>query len=207
MHDSQHQAQRRTQILTAAERVFDQHGYAAATVGAVATEAGIAKGSIYNYFKSKEELFKAVFTNVLVQAESEVDRRIQTPLPARQKLEQMLDYWFENLSRHNRIGRLVLEFWATAAREGGSGELTRILQQMYSQWRERIASIVDEGVSTGEFNPQFDKLVAASLIMAMLDGIEIQSILDVGVNVDTTLLAAMKRAILTGLSVARNEEP
>ncbi|MDR7482208.1 MAG: helix-turn-helix domain-containing protein [Armatimonadota bacterium] len=48
--------ERRRQILDAAARVFAARGYAAATIEAIARDAGVAEGTIYNYFHSKEEL-------------------------------------------------------------------------------------------------------------------------------------------------------
>lgn len=47
-------------ILAAAARVFAQRGFDGADVGQIAREAGVAKGSIYNYFASKEDLFTFV---------------------------------------------------------------------------------------------------------------------------------------------------
>ena len=49
--------ERRREIMEAAEKVFEASGYAAATMAAVADQAGISKGSIYNYFESKQNLF------------------------------------------------------------------------------------------------------------------------------------------------------
>jgi len=50
------EVERRTQILEAAARVFSRKGFAGATVREIAQEAGLAEGSIYNYFRSKEAL-------------------------------------------------------------------------------------------------------------------------------------------------------
>ena len=56
---------RRQAIIAAAQEAFDAHGYAATTIDEVAAKAGISKGNIYNYFRSKEELFEQVFVNVV----------------------------------------------------------------------------------------------------------------------------------------------
>jgi AcrR family transcriptional regulator len=69
---SENQLGRRQSILAAAEKVFGDCGYAATTMEAVADKAGISKGSIYNYFKNKHDLFKSLFTGAfqIVQDES-----------------------------------------------------------------------------------------------------------------------------------------
>src|ERR1019366_9731597 len=57
--------QRLEQILTAAFEVFAAHGYEAARIDDVAERAGIAKGTIYLYFKGKDQLFRAVVRNLI----------------------------------------------------------------------------------------------------------------------------------------------
>src|SRR5882724_327139 len=65
---------RRDEILQAACRIFASLGYSAANVEDIAKEAGMAKGTVYLYFKSKEEIFAAVLARDL---ESLTDRTIE----------------------------------------------------------------------------------------------------------------------------------
>ncbi|MGE0768797.1 MAG: TetR/AcrR family transcriptional regulator [Hyphomicrobiaceae bacterium] len=58
--------QRRQAILEAAIEVFAAEGFAAARLDAVAAKAGVAKGTIYLFFKDKEDLFEQILTNALV---------------------------------------------------------------------------------------------------------------------------------------------
>ena len=51
---------KRRQILEGARRMFLDQGFDAASMGAIAREAGVSKGTLYVYFKSKEELFEAI---------------------------------------------------------------------------------------------------------------------------------------------------
>jgi len=51
---------KRQQIIDGACRVFLEHGFDAASMGEIAREAGVSKGTLYVYFKSKEELFEAI---------------------------------------------------------------------------------------------------------------------------------------------------
>src|SRR5208337_3371299 len=56
---------RQAEILAAAFEVFAAHGYEAARIDDVARQAGIAKGTIYLYFRDKEQLFRAVVRSLL----------------------------------------------------------------------------------------------------------------------------------------------
>lgn len=57
---------RKQQILDAALAVFSEKGFAMATTAEIAQAAGVAEGTIYNYFKSKRELFIAVIKNLII---------------------------------------------------------------------------------------------------------------------------------------------
>ena len=54
---AEQKAQTRAQLLGAADRLFEQQGYAATTLAQIAEEAGLTKGAVYSNFASKEELF------------------------------------------------------------------------------------------------------------------------------------------------------
>lgn len=199
-----HTTQRRKDILAAARKVFNASGYAAATVDSVAAEAGLSKGSVYNYFRSKQDLFKQVFMEDLCRAD-DAAAVVSSDRGAAEKLQLLLDQWFERIAENQRIGRLVLEYWATAAREEREGEMTATLQGIYNRWRDLIRAIVVQGIENGEFADHFEPQMAAALIVAIVDGVGTQAMLKVSVPVDQAYLAALKRAILTALTGRRFE--
>ena len=101
---------RRSDILAAAEKVFAAKGYTEATVDEIATQAGISKGSVYNYFESKQTLFAELFLQSLVEDEAEVAALVEQDKPARVKFEEILQAFFHRFTKYNHLGRLVLEF-------------------------------------------------------------------------------------------------
>src|SRR3989339_335124 len=54
------QPEKRDRIIISAARLFARHGFAKTDVAQIATEAGVAKGSIYNYFESKDDIYVEV---------------------------------------------------------------------------------------------------------------------------------------------------
>lgn len=199
MAETPEMAERRKAILAAAVRAFDASGYVATTMESVAVEAGISKGSIYNYFTSKHDLFQQVFAATVAMAEADAAPLLEGSGSAVEKLDKLLDFWSRRLEYHRRIGRLVLECWATAAREQ-QGQVAEAYRQAYGRWRDRIAAVLAQGAARGEFGRQFDSPLAASLILAIMDGIEIQCILDVGIDVSEEFLAGLKRGIFIALA-------
>ena len=196
---------RRQKILAAAEAVFDANGYATATVEQVAAKAGISKGSIYNYFRSKEELFEQVFANAVSQLEAQALQILAEQVSPDQKLSHFLDYRFRCIEETSRFGRLVLEAWVTASRDQQS-ELAKRFSEISDRWQRWIAGILAEGAAQGQFALQFDSPVGAGLILALLDGMEIESILGFGPKLDEKYRQAMNTAVLAALR-APKEEP
>ena len=192
-------ARRRAEILAAAAAVFDANGYAATTMAAVAARAGVAKGSLYNYFPSKHDLFTQVFTASVAEDEEGVDALLASPVSVAEKLDNYIDYWFHGLARYKRIGGLILEFWANIARDRRKGELAGLFQEMYRRWRDQLAGIVRQGVDSGELRADLDSDAAARLIMSVMDGLTIHVILDISPTIDEALLAALKRGLLGSL--------
>ncbi len=206
MTNDDHTVKMREKILSAAERVFEVGGYTQTTIDAVAAEAGIAKGSVYNYFRSKRDLFIGVFVRAMDAQRQESEKLLHDRLSASQKLFGILDQWFAGMPYHRRLGGLFLEFWATAARDEQDGQVAATVNRIYNTWRQVLMPIIVEGVEAGEFKGQFDPEMAATLIMSIADGITVHAILDPALNIDEKLLAAVKRAITAGLNATESAE-
>ena len=196
--------ERRQEILNAAQAVFDAKGYAESTVEEIATNANISKGSVYNYFGSKEDLFAAVFAEALAADHSVVDGLIGSNVPASQKLQGLLDHVFERLEAFTRSGRLIMELWAVAAKKA---ELADAMAQSHAYWRGHIRAIIEDGVRSGVFGTHFDPGVASSLIWATINGIIVQSLFDREAEVGERSLASLKRGLLAALSAWSRTSP
>ncbi|MBT3200861.1 MAG: TetR/AcrR family transcriptional regulator [Phycisphaerales bacterium] len=199
-------ARRRSEIIIAASRVFDANGYAATTMDAVAAEAKLAKGSLYNYFPSKHSLFVQVFTIALGEDEQATEMLLTEPVSATEKLSRYIDFWFSRLEHYKRIGGLILEFWANAARDDRQGEISSLFQTMYARWHGRISTIITEGVQSGEFSSEVDIPAAAISILAATDGVTLHTIMNVGLHFDSASLETMKQGMLASLTAGPQEK-
>jgi len=198
---------RRKEILAAAEKVFDENGYASTTMEAVAGQAGISKGSIYNYFQNKADLFSQVFLSLIGEDALAEQDFADENFTATEKLDRLLNNWFARLEHYKRLGRLVLECQATAARESQEGELAEVLTNIHADWRRKLMEVLAWGIRNGEFKLDFGPEVAASLIISVIDGIMVQAIFDVGIVVDAEFLSALKVAIMAGLHSGTGTRP
>ena len=192
---------RRKAILDAAMALFDRQGYASTTVDDVAAAAGLSKGSIYNYFDSKQDIYTQLFNRAVLQDEADVNALVAAPMGAGKKLCAILDYWYQGFAVDLKMGRLTLEFWATAARETRPEPLAENLQAAYGRWIARIGRIIQAGIDSGEVDPPIDPEAHATLFLGLIHGLMLNAILGIGSTVDEKFMASMKRSILVGLGI------
>ena len=82
-------ADKRDRILSAAERIFARHGFFAAKVSDVAKEAGVADGTIYLYFKSKDDILISLFERRMRQLNTALKESV-TGKPPREQLREFI---------------------------------------------------------------------------------------------------------------------
>jgi AcrR family transcriptional regulator len=97
---------RRDQILDAAVGVFAKNGFAGANMEQIASAANVAKGTIYLYFKSKEEIFKAILNErSFVPHLADL---VTEDLPLEIMLRQIAEGYFQYMESHLSIVRMAL---------------------------------------------------------------------------------------------------
>jgi len=193
------QAQRRRGILASAQRVFAAKGYAEASVDEIALAAGVAKGSIYNYFQNKQDLFAQLFAESMAQMRSQIVQVMDEDISAQEKLARLLDMGFERVITDDmKVGQLALEFWAGAVRQGQAGPLAEVFSELYDWYHSVLVGLLHLGQQRGEFELKYDVDVSATLMMAVLDGLWLQSLLGV-VSVGKEHIETLKQVIFASL--------
>jgi AcrR family transcriptional regulator len=159
--------ERRTQILTAAAGVFSRKGFQQARMEDIAAEVGLSKPALYLYFASKDaivlELMRRLFDLELADLE-DLGRRSGT---LRERLlafnERVLRQW-ASMAVH---APLMWEFYAVAMRDKAVRALVR---GYFRTIRERIATLVTQGVKAGELRA-VDPHEVAVAILAVWEGL------------------------------------
>src|SRR5438445_3530723 len=153
------------EIVAAALDVFVEHGFAGARLEDVARRAGVTKGTVYLYFKSKEALFKAVVRQTIVPAIAQGEALAQAFTgSARELLERLVrEYW--RLVGETSLAGIPKLMMAEAAT---FPELTRFYyDEVVTRGHRLMAGVIERGIKNGEFRP-VDVKVAAKLAMSPL---------------------------------------
>jgi AcrR family transcriptional regulator len=119
-------AQKRTEIVRHAAEVFARTGYHETKMQEIATAADIGKGTIYEYFRTKEELFLAVYDAWMTAYETLVRTSVDAAEDAMAKVDAIRDSAVAFYESRAAQAPLLLEFWAHALRTDNPAFLERI---------------------------------------------------------------------------------
>jgi AcrR family transcriptional regulator len=150
----------RARLLQAARAVIEEGGYAAASVIVIAERAGVAAGTLYRHFASKEELFVEVFRAVC-DREVEAMQAAAEAMPASashvDRLETVLATFAQRALRRPRLA------WALIAEP--VDPLVDAERLAYRErYRELTAQALNAGIAAGELPEQNVELTAAALV-------------------------------------------
>ena len=170
--------ERRRELLVAASEIFGRNGYNESTVDEIALQAGVSKGSVYNYFNSKQDVFEQLFVSGIQSDLKLLEELVRVETTATEKLDKLITLFFEHASRHHQCGKLALEFWAKAACDKPNGVFRTSIRELYGVLNKMLADVLREGEAHGEFLLEHGAEIGATLILAMLDGLDVQNMLN-----------------------------
>jgi len=125
---------RRGEIIDAARRVFARRGFEGGIIDEIAKEANIAKGTVYLYFRSKAEIYKAVFDHDMKALKQSTMDRIDAAETLRGKIEAFILARLENAEARQDFFRIM---------DAEQGHLS-ITRSQYRNWlREPVLHLAD----------------------------------------------------------------
>jgi AcrR family transcriptional regulator len=171
--------EKRGRIIEAAAQVFAMRGYNRTLIADIALQAGIGKGTIYEYFDSKAELFFAVFEWFNEQLAASTLVQIQElGGPASKRLAVLIDSLTTALTEIEDLYSLVMEFWAATTSSEMRRRLGEEFRRIYDDYRQLIGGLVREGILHGEFRADVNVEAIAAGLVGALDGIFLQAWFD-----------------------------
>jgi len=159
--------QTRQEIIRKAAPVFNQRGFAGASMNDIMQATGLEKGGLYRHFTCKQQLATEAFRYTLEQA---VERRTAhlAEIPnAVEKLRHMIKAFVETPSPVPGGCPLMNTF---VDADDTNPELRELARKGVAAWKSRIASIVSSGIERGEIRPDTAPSRIANLIVANLEG-------------------------------------
>ena len=155
---------KREAILGAATKVFAVNGYFNSKVSDIAGEAGIADGTVYLYFKSKDEILHSIFDRAMAEFIAEGRKEIADISDPAERLKRIAEL---------HLGRLGADRDMAIVFQVELRGSTKFMQEFsaagFSEYLDIIRSTIADGQKAGVFRPDIKPIVAAKILYGALD--------------------------------------
>ncbi|MCX8043014.1 MAG: TetR/AcrR family transcriptional regulator [Desulfobacterota bacterium] len=169
--------EKKRQILKAALAVFSRSGYHESTIAAIAREAGIGKGTVYEYFKDKETLFMELFSFLIEDHLQYLGIGKPESIAPAKRLEEIILGTFHALGSMGHIYNIFLDLKTRCVNKTDDTFYHEQFARLYREFRRELAAIIHAGQQRGFFRALHPD-IAATLIIAVMEGIMNQWIAD-----------------------------
>lgn len=155
--------QRRIEIIEAAIEVFGEYGFHKGKVEKIAEKAGIGKGTVYEYFSSKKEIFQQMLRYVFETYMEEAQKATLEKDNVKDKFMALLNYHWDFIDLHvDAIEQTFFQF------KNISDEIKPYIVQSHKIMIDFLSEIIAEGIATGEIRGNIDKEKAALIILGVI---------------------------------------
>jgi TetR/AcrR family transcriptional regulator len=160
--------QRRETIIRGALKVYVEKGYAAAEIGDVAEQAGVARGLVYYYFKDKQALFRELFTYMFDQSTKHIHSHFGQENPVLEMLEKFVSSMYNNMLEQSESVQFFMRMRHDLHELFKPDEL-KILT-WHVEYIQVIQNTLKRGMESGEIRQMAPKLLASQFWGAVMHG-------------------------------------
>lgn len=161
-------------LVAAATRVLARKGWAATRVEDVAAEAGVAKGTVFLYFDSREAILGAVFDAFQAELVAGARTAADGEGPALARLSALVRSLLSAAAERPDLAGIVTDLWS--AGRGGDGSALD-LSTLYGPYREIVAELLQQAVADGSARPDLPPH-AAAVVVGAVEGVLLQWVVE-----------------------------
>lgn len=152
------------QIVDAAVIAIAENGYHQAQVSKIAKQAGVADGTIYLYFKNKEDILVSVFREKMAFFIEQLQEVLEKDLDTSSRLYEMIANHFKGLYEDRHLAIVTqLELRQSAK------ELRLRINEVLKPYLDLIDRVLIEGIERGELDPELDVRLARQMVFGTID--------------------------------------
>ncbi|GGD06141.1 TetR/AcrR family transcriptional regulator [Pontibacillus salipaludis] len=147
--------ERKQQIIKAANQSFATFGYKATTMDHVAKAANVGKGTIYNFFKNKEQLFQEIISNLLLEMKTQAESVIDDQKPLKENVHLALYELLQYRRSHQLTIQMVQE-----AKEMGTAAVQEALANVEGLITAYLREKIEQAIERGDIRPCHPEMTA-----------------------------------------------
>lgn len=157
---------KRERILRAAVKVFAKKGFFASRVSEIAKAAGVADGTIYLYFKSKDEVLTSLFEDRISKLLGVLREEISQAPDAKARVRRLIEVQLSLLDGHRDLAEVV-----TVNLRQSNKLLKQYGAPRFMEYLDLMASVIADGQHRGELRADVSPRIMARAVFGALDGI------------------------------------
>ncbi|MCG8687991.1 MAG: TetR/AcrR family transcriptional regulator [Desulfobacterales bacterium] len=142
---------RRQEILSAARSVFSKKGFNSATMEEIASNAELSPGTLYLYFKNKEELHTSLSIDILAHLGAEISKVVELDISVEDKIGRFRDVFIDVYEYDSSILINLFHLQSGETLHNLSEEVMQELKKYSTRAHRAIIAVVDEGIQKGLF--------------------------------------------------------
>ena len=193
---SQYKLDIREKIVQSAIDCFSKNGFDRSKMDNIAQTAKISKGTVYLYFKSKEDLFYAICENNLKVLREQLSQLFAT---TKENLLSDAEQLYDNLNKLESSGSEKV-FFEIVAESSRNAKLRRILYEQRTKIFNVVKEYLDLQVQKGFIKKDVETEALASGLVALYDGLSVSKFLGIGENLNKKTWVETVKAIITSMS-------
>ena len=162
----------RDRVIRSALRAYAANGYSGSSLAGIATAAGLSTAGLLHHFPSKEELLVAVLKE---RDRADGERFHLGDLQGLEVLDALVGLVKANVSTPGLVRAFTVLMGESAAEDHPAGQW---FKERYPRRCDNLARALREGIQRGEVHPDTDTDAIAAEVIAMMDGLQVQWVLD-----------------------------
>jgi len=163
---------KRERILRAAIKIFSQKGFFSSKVSDIARSAGVADGTIYLYFKNKDDLLISLFEEKMAEVVADVRERVASGEGALSRLKIFIENHMSLLIREAGL----IEVLQVELRQSNKF-MKEYVPVKFLEYLDVISEILEQGIREGAFRQELNVAVARRAVFGALDEIALAYVL------------------------------
>jgi TetR/AcrR family transcriptional regulator, repressor for uid operon len=190
----QYKTEVKEKIVQAAITTFSKYGYDKTRMDDIAKSANLGKGTLYLYFKSKEELFYAISENSIKELKEQLSKLFSKKEDLVHDAEKFYDQYRNMIHDSEKVSFEII------AESSRNPKLRKALYEQRMKVYDIVIDYLRRQIEKGFFRKDMDVNAIASGLVALYDGLTISKLLGISEHYNKKTWTQTIRAIFTGIN-------
>jgi TetR/AcrR family transcriptional regulator, repressor for uid operon len=190
----QYKTEVKEKIVQAAITTFSKYGYDKTRMDDIAKSANLGKGTLYLYFKSKEELFYAISENSIKELKEQLSKLFSKKEDLVHDAEKFYDQYRNMIHDSEKVSFEII------AESSRNPKLRKALYEQRMKVYDIVTDYLRRQIEKGFFRKDMDVNAIASGLVALYDGLTISKLLGISEHYNKKTWTQTIRAIFTGIN-------